>query len=637
MLEKNENFSIHLFNIFLFLVLINSISSSTLVKAGGKINYSCEKDIFYIKIDVNFSEKPEKDYYPFILTLSSPEDLQFKCMLQYQESQIYCLHSFSNEDDYIEEGDFFQFPLSFPEIEGISWDYQSFLYEVFRRVYYSKYDCGNEKSIKGTNDNIWDIEGSLVNIKKGRCQHASLSQLSTHRYNFDLVVSFNGGDLINELDNDNIYLLQDIWIPLITEEYNSDNDLPFTFAFCGSEEAINKTSISSYQLSCYIPIRLDSIFNDVIKIESFFDKVYIKKGKAIELIGINFIIKEIENSLFEQENAIICPNLPVLNIKKKDSIIMGDYEGRQYTFYLIGTLTNGYYCFKNGTNVELAETYKDIKFDLIVKDNYISSEENDIPVQCVLPTGTPYDETEEAIVKCTAKKAGQKNVDIVLNWGLKDNNNFKGIIIKWPKAYDGKRKNLYYYDIKGISIRQSDCICRDNNFDFYVYVYDLEKEPKISFELPLSSPKDTVANCKLFDSTTFKCSINLKHKKLSKGTKIRLPDKGIINVIETMEGNKIEFLTENFTEIKNENDIFLEMKETCGNYLVVGALKDMGMSNKSSNVAFIIIVIFVFFFTVVAIIYIGYKCKLNYDRGTKLIELEQSKNSSNITPVAKKI
>ena len=632
MLIKNEKFSKHLFNTFLLFLLINSINSSVLVKAGDKINFSCEKEIFYITIDVIFTEKPKNKYYPFILTLSSPENLQFKCMLQYQESQIYCLHSFSNQDDYIEEGDLFKFPIYFPAIEGISWDYKTFLNEVFRRVYHSQFDCGKQLTKEKINENIWDIEGSIIDIKRGKCQPASIANFDTHRYYFDLLVSFNSGDIINEIDNNNIYLLQDIWVPLITEEHNDDS-WPLTFAFCSSDEAINKNSISNYRLECYIPIKLDSIFKDEIKINSFFDKIYIKKGKSVELIGVNFNVKEIENSLFEQDNSIICPSLPVFVLEDKDSIIMGDYEGRQYTFYLLGTITNGYYTFKNGTIVELSHTYKDIKFNLIIKDNYIDSEENDIEVQCILPQDTPYDEEEEAIIKCTGKKKDSNNVDIILNWNLKDNNNFKDIIIKWPKAHDGKRKNLYFYQLKGISIKQSDYGCRDNNFDFYVYIYDLGREPKISFELPLSSPKDAVANCKLFDNTALKCSLDLKHKKLSKGTTIKLPEKGIINAIETLEGNKIDFLTYNLTEINNEQDLFVKTKESCGDYLVVGALKDMGMSNKSSHITYVIIVIFVFFFVACSAVYIAYKCKLNYDRGTKLTMLEESKNSANLPPV----
>ena len=57
-----------------------------------------------------------------------------------------------------------------------------------------------------------------------------------------------------------------------------------------------------------------------------------------------------------------------------------------------------------------------------------------------MPEGTPYDEDDEAIIKCTGKKVDATNVDVMLNWNVKENNNFGNIIIKWPKAYDGKRK-----------------------------------------------------------------------------------------------------------------------------------------------------------------------------------------------------
>ena len=634
-----KKIAIYIFNIFLFFILINSISSATLVKAAGNINFSCEKNVFYITMDVIFTKKPKpkRDFYPFILTLSSPEDLQFKCILHYKESKIKCLHSFSNENDFIEEGDLFKFPLNFPAIEGITWDFNTFLNEVFKRVYKSQFSCGAGSNNKVFTENVnkYDLEGSIIDIKKGSCEPALISKLDHHRYYFDLVASFNGGEILEDLDS-NIFLIHDIWVPLITEELYGE-DLPFTFAFCSSNEAINKTSISSYKLNCYIPIELDSIFKDTITINSFFDKVYIRKGNEIDLIGINFNIKQIENPLLEQENEIVCPNLPVFRVEDKDSIMMGEFNlSKVFTFFIVGTITNGYYTFKNGTMVELAQTYKEIKFNLIIQDNFIDSEENDVEVQCSLPEGTPYDEDDEAIIKCTGKKVDATNVDVMLNWNLKENNNFGNIIIKWPNVFDGKRKNLYGYELKGISIRQSDYGCRDNSFDFYVYIYDLGKEPKISFELPLASPKDTIADCKLFDKTTLKCSVNLRHKKLSRGTKIELPEKGIINVIENYDGNRIEFLTHNFTEIGNENDLFVKTRESCGNYLLVGTLKDMGMSHKTSNVTYVIIMVFVFFFVICSAIYIAYKCKLNYDRGTRLTELEESKNNANITGASPK-
>ena len=621
---------INLFNIFLLLLLINSINTSTLVKAGKKINFSCEKDIFYITIDVIFSEKPEKDYYPFVLSLNSPENLEFKCMLQYEESKINCMHSFSNEDDYIQEGDLFKFPISFPSIEGIAWDYKTFLNEVFRRIYHSKFACGVQKSkdVYQTNNN-YDIEGSIIDIKKGSCIPASKSEYDEHRYYFDLILSFYKGDMIHNLDNNDIYLLQDIWIPLITEKKRY-NYSPSSFAFCSSNDALNKNTYSNFKMKCYIPIKIDSIFNDLIKINTFFDKIFIKKGNKISSISININVKETETPLIQQEEEIICPNLPVFTIEDKDSIIMGEFNlTKQFTFYLIGTISNGFYTFKNGTRVELSHTYKDIKFNLIIQDNLINSEENDVQVQCVLPEGTPYDDDEEAIIKCTGQKVDTKNVDIILNWNLKDNNNFNDIIITWPKSHDAKRKNLYGYELRGISIKQSDFGCRDNNYDFYVYIYDLGKEPKLNFEMPLSYPKNKMANCILFDKTALKCSLNLKHKRISKGTKIQLPEKGIINVIETLEGNKVHFLIDNFTMINNEHDLFVQTKESCGDYLVVGALKDMGMSHKSSYITYIIIVIIVGILVLLVAFYIAYACKLNYDRGTRLTLLEESKNNAN--------
>ena len=298
-------------------------------------------------------------------------------------------------------------------------------------------------------------------------------------------------------------------------------------------------------------------------------------------------------------------------------------------------LNNGYFTFKNGTTVALISVYKNIIFDLIIQDNLVDSEDNDFQVQCILPTGTPYDEEEEAVIKCTGKReenSNANNVDIMLNWQLKENNNFENIIIKWPKSPEGKKKNIYGYKLNGVSMRQSDYGCRDNNnFDFYVYIYDLGREPKLSFELPLASPKDTVANCKTFDSTALKCSLNLKHKRLSKGTSIMLPEKGQPNIIDTLEGNKITFIMHNFTNINNEHDFYVKTKEACGDYLVVGTLKDLGMSHKTSVVTYVLLIVFIFLFVFGSAAYIAYRCKLNYDRGNKLTVNEENKSKTSTT------
>lgn len=410
-------------------------------------------------------------------------------------------------------------------------------------------------------------------------------------------------------------------------------DLTSSYAFCGSTEPINKNSISNFKLSCYISIDIDSVYNNDILVDSFYDEVHIQQGDKVSKISINIDTKDFieayeENE--EEEENIICPDLPFFTVDSKNSILMGDYnESDTFSLFIVGTLTNGYYTFKNGTRVALAQTYKDIKFDLIVQDNFLDSEDKDVSINCVLQSGTLYEEDEEAVIRCTGKRIDNNNVDIVLNWNIKENNNFKGIIIKWPKS-DIKRKNIYGYDLNGISIRQSDYGCHSNNFEFYLYIYDLGREPKISFELPLSSPKDTSANCKLFDSTALKCSIDLKHKKISKGTKITLPEGEMVHVIETLEGNKINFQLNNYTEINNEKDLTIKTQESCGDYLVVGTFKDLGMSHKVSVAFFIIIIIFICLFIIGSGLYILYKCKQSHEMRKKLTSNEESKNTASV-------
>ena len=120
----------------IFCFLFHSINTKILVKAGNEINFSCDRNIYYILIDVIFSQKPPKEYYPFNLMIYSSEELNFKCMLDFTKSKIYCFHAFSDELDYIVEDAHFQFPYPFPELDEIEWDYETFLQKVYRRVWF---------------------------------------------------------------------------------------------------------------------------------------------------------------------------------------------------------------------------------------------------------------------------------------------------------------------------------------------------------------------------------------------------------------------------------------------------------------------------------------------------------------------
>ena len=617
---------------FLFYIFIDLVNCTVLVKAGNNIKYNCENNIYYIKIDVIFSQKPPEEVYFFTLNLASPENLSFKCMLEYSKSQIYCSRAFSDEADSITKTTYLQFPYPFPELDDIEWDYETFLQKIYRKVWTAAQDCGNEDILFNSKRNSWDIEGVVTSIENGICEPASVNNEGTSKYYFDMHISFNKGKFI---DNSKIDFLQEIWVPLLPREENKlktkNYQREFSFAYCKGNNKINNTS-SNIILNCEIPIKEKSIFNGIIKIGSFYDEIYINHNKAKSIVSLFIQAKNSQNylTLLDKDKGIICPNQPLFTIESKNDISMGLYykESNKYTFYLIGTLSNGYYVFKNGTTVELNETYKDIKFSLKIDDNLLESDEEDQYVNCVLPYGAPFQEKRKAKIECVGKKDKKaeqnNNVDISLNWKLKVNNNFTNIIISWPKTIDESyKKNIYSYHLTGLSIRQSNFACHSNNFDFYVYIYNLYHEPKISFNLPLSLPKNGMAKCDLFDKTALKCSLNLKHKKLSKGERVMLPELGSKNEIFTLDGNIIYFTMNNFSKINNDHDFYVDLEEECGDYLVVGTLKDMGMSHKSSVVTYVLIIVTISLIVVGFIIYFIWKIHNRRKRGEKLMNGEE--------------
>ena len=629
---------------FIFLFLIKSSHSTILIKAGDNIHYSCQRNTYYISMDVVISEKPKIDILPFTLNLAAPEDLNFKCILDYTKEQINCLRSFSDSKDFITKGTYLQFPYPFPELEDIEWDYETFLQKIYRKVWTAEQDCGKDDVFDNTNPNYkrWDIEGIITSIENGNCKPASISEDSHSKYLFDMYISFKDSEII---DDSNIEFLQEILVPLLPRqeieilEKTKTFERDFSYALCKANSDIKKDNTTKFLLNCEIPIGVNEIFNGVVKIGPFFDRVYIKQNKAMKLVSLFIDLKREYGekqityvSLLDKDQGIICPNQPLFTIDSKDSISMGIFypETSKYTFTITGTLSNGYYVFKNGTTVELAETYKNINFQLKIDDNLLDSDENDQIVNCTLPIGSPYNIQNEAVIKCIGQKdktvEQTNNVDITLNWNLKVNNNFKNIMISWPTQYDeSNKKNIYLYQLTGLSIRQSNFACHSNNFDFYVYIYNLYHEPKISFDLPLSSPKNSYARCDLFDTTALKCSLNLKHKKLSKGSQVMLPERGSETEVFTSEGNRIIFTMNNFSKINNDHDFYVKLEEECGDYLVVGTLKDMGMSHKSSVVLYVIIIVVIALIIAGFIIYTIWKIKKRIERGEKLANSEEIK------------
>ena len=645
-IKNNFNLSTIL-SLFLIITFIQSTISVT-IYAQKKPSYSCQHNIFTVEIDVKFSEKPSKEIIPFKMFLSHPSKFEVKCLLTFAENEIYCSRTLSDENDEIPS--MLQLPYPFPILEDITWNYDSFLNKVYRQVYMPDKSCEEENT-----ELNWDSVGKINILENGICKPAKSIISNIHYYYFDIFINFSKGNIIKNLNTGSIELLQEIWIPLLPNIENKKNkesptyEREFPFAYCSSDNKITKNNLANFKLTCNIPIQYNSEFKGKIKIKQFFDLFYVKiNDNEIKLISTFISTTQDEIITFgEGKHGIICPNIPIFTIdSSKDGIKMDNFNPatNEYIFNLQGTLTNGYYVFKNGTTVGLGETYKDINFNLLIQDNlykslniYKSRSIGDVLVKCKLPKGTEYDEKNEAIISCRGKKDNlaekNNNVDIVINWELKENNNFWNIIIIWPFEYGGsvKKKNIFAYELKGLSIRQTDYGCKNNNFYFYVYLYNIGYEPKISFELPMLAPNKN-AECKIFNQKTLKCNLNLNHMKISKGYKITLPKPGEIKEIYS-SGNIIKFIMADYSQINNDHDYYVVAKEACGDNMMVGTFKDMGMSHEGSVSVTIVLILFVILSSLGMIAYCIYRVQLRFKRGKKLITAEENKTIPNTSKI----
>ena len=276
-------------------------------------------------------------------------------------------------------------------------------------------------------------------------------------------------------------------------------------------------------------------------------------------------------------NVFICPDKPILTIKNyDDGIGFGglNTSGSKYLFLIYGYLTNGY-DFANDTMTLLEITKEEIKFYLKITDNLETPDNRKKSVKCTIPSGTSINKDVLIEVKCIGSRAklGNNNTDLLLNWGLEENNKFENIIIRWP--YDlTRKKHIFFYNVQGLSVKKENYGCFENKFFFYLYVYDLKAEPKISFNLPLIYPKNSYAECKLYNSVTFKCAIDLRLKKISKGGRIILSN-NVSEYLANKEQNIVLYSVNNST-LSSYLDFMIPVEEDCGDFILVGALKDVG-------------------------------------------------------------
>jgi hypothetical protein len=386
-------------------------------------------------------------------------------------------------------------------------------------------------------------------------------------------------------------------------------DYEYKYAICNYDEEINQNNFDKedgFNFECHITVSRYIKFKGPLQIKPFTDLAYISstdtEGKTsnnliqikfeilassqtkepseqrnLKPVGINQINEPNFLILDSNLNIYICPDIPTLTIKNyNEGIQFGgiNTSGSKFLFLLYGYLSNGYE-YVNGSLTYLDMTKEEIKFFLRVTDN-LETDNQKKSVKCTIPSGSSINKNILVEVRCIGPRPPirtNNNTDLILNWAWEQNNNFDDILIRWP--YDlTKKKHIFFYDVKGLSVKKSDFGCFENKFFFYLYVYDLKAEPKISFNLPLTYPKDTRAICKLHNSVTFKCIIDLRLKRLAKGDKVIISNEEN-KYVGNPESNIVLYKVSNDSESSQFNFV-IPVEEDCGDFMLVGALKDIG-------------------------------------------------------------
>ena len=621
MLLKNHH-TIFIFLVFSFFVSLSQsedqVDTIVYPKDNNIIQY-CRDNAFYIKFDVRFSKNLTK-IIPFEIELPLPNRLPFKCIIDGPKSNIFCFHSFNNHVWSLSADSRMEIPYSFPYIEGIRWDYDSFLRRIYRYLWRTTENCGliysREMRIDGNPVDNVKMVLEVSEISGGKCS------ASRYDYSFNMKLKLNEGEYVDQLKsakenkkNYSMKFLNKFYVPVLIGDKRERGtttfrkDYEYKYAICSYNEEINQNNFDKedgFNFECHISVSRYIKFKGPLQIKPFTDLNYISstdtEGKtSINLIQVKFEIlassqtkepSELRNLkpvnineinepnfliLDSNLNIYICPDIPTLTIKNyNEGIQFGgiNTSGSKFLFLLYGYLSNGYE-YVNGTLTYLDMTKEETKFYLKVTDN-LETDNQKKSVKCTIPSGSSINKNILVEVRCIGPRPPirtNNNTDLILNWAWEENNYFDDILIRWP--YDlTKKKHIFFYDVKGLSVKKSDFGCFENKFFFYLYVYDLKAEPKISFNLPLTYPKDTRAICKLYNSVTFKCIIDLRLKRLAKGDKVIISNEEN-KYVGNPESNIVLYKVSNDSESSQFNFV-IPVEEDCGDFMLVGALKDIG-------------------------------------------------------------
>ena len=677
----------HIFLLFCLFIHINS--QDPIIKAKG-LESSCDINLYRIVINIGITN-PLNEYKSFYLYIKHEDNLLFKCILDPKKSQIICITNLEQQKVFLKADDVLILPYPFPTIEGIIWDFPSFVTIIYRRVIRIQEECGTtviKSNLNKVNPNKWDLLTKINKIYDGQCLLSN--EQEDNYYSFMMNLNILGGNIFNTLSktkNTEIVSLQNITMPfaignLQTIGNNLNNYYLHEYyktAFCYPLQELKSTNYQKedgFDFKCNIPLKENYLFNGPVKIYTFSDNIYSKitsdtNNERMDYISIYFsteqnpsinqnpgesfeekdekinpkdndddndfdddentkekkenFLKKLEDNtsvsspnlrkldeiikkstkeyllLDNKKSNFICPDMPLFeisNIKNGISYDPNQENSDKYGIILKGYLKNGFKVTENKL-IPMEFTTQDIKFNISIMNNLaekVSEKKNNI--YCSLKSGTMFLKDEITEIKCEGDKKEQtekQNTDLSINWASKENKYLKNILIKWPKDLTDIKvhsKKIYSYEIYALSIKKTDYDCFNNKFYFYIDILDINSEPQINFNISLLKP-NLPAQCKLYSSDTLKCFLDLKLKKVSKGTNIRLPLPGNYN-ISTSEGNYINFTVFNFigeneTEVADEGII---THKACGRNVLVGTVQNIGYDYVSA-----IIIIICFFIT----------------------------------------
>ena len=334
MLKKLFNF----LNLFFFLSSISLITpqinnATNTTNETNSINVIaksvipvCIDNNYYFQLNVEYNPQPTK-YIPFSIEVTYPNIIIFRCMVIPNSNKIFCYANLKNNDIVFEEGGDIELPFPFPETEGITWDEDSFLSLVYRRIWKLENTCGSsdlEYHLSSLSALDW---GFVFTIKSALGAKCNINVENSSKFSFNLNVKILGGFLKNEIENNknnngyNIEFLNEIIMPFEIGEYDSENgNINFSnnklyhVAFCFPEN--KKIGVYNYNylitFICDVPLINQKIFKGPLRIKTFYDHLYVKINSDE--------LKYVKMFFNTEQNEVL--NNPGLRTKDSEEIVL---------------------------------------------------------------------------------------------------------------------------------------------------------------------------------------------------------------------------------------------------------------------------------------------------------------------------